>query len=392
MPPQTSTSKATIQIQDVDGGCRTAALRCSGVLPGLKPGGSGGSAYDPRHDSLWIADSLAIEEWALAPACRKICTTKTVLMNPKASLRGLAIADRRGLLYVLESAPGYVGIRPWFLRSCPPVPTRGGCSLTLRDSRALAGGLAYDEFRDLLYFTVSRPAFVGWVTDLYVAPASNPCKAVKSALGTCQTGANPWGPVTGLAYEACSKRLYATDGSDTLLVLLLDPLKLVWKSLGCCRKGSAGTWTGLAVLPGWKRRDTGSGCSGKGCPFCGRIRQTLVGGIPSLGNPAFGLQVENGPIPGFGILLLGVGPCGKGLRLPFLCAPFFPSLAPPPLAILSGALSGKGQCLGSVRQPLPLPADPRACGLTLCAQWLVLCGAGSGLALSQAIEFTLAGT
>jgi len=108
-----------------------------------------------------------------------------------------------------------------------------------------------------------------------------------------------------------------------------------------------------------------------------------------LGNQDFGFLVENGPIPSFGLLIVGFGRCTKGIGVPFLCGAIYPSLQPPTAFLGPVALQGKGQCLGTALAPLPLPADARFCGVTLCLEWVVVCGQVSGFGLSDTYELRI---
>jgi len=378
-------ASGNIDIQDIEGSCQAAKNLCSGVLlhNGLQY--AGGSAYDPRHQSLWVSDGRAMEERALG-SCSVLCKVTPSLMNSKAVVTGLAIADSSRRLYHLESTPGYLGILPWDNTRCPPIPTKGGCTMQL-GATEIAGGIAWDEARNLLYFTVSQPGIVGWTNTLFVARSGMHCQPIcKVPLTPCRRTPEP---VTGLAYDSWTHRLYAAQGRDTLVVDVQDPLKCVIKSLACCNKQWGSDWAGLAVVPGWKQRSIDKSCLRQDCPVCTAMVSKLTGGDPSIGNQDFGLQLANGPAGRFALVVFGAGGCTKGLSIPVLCAPFYPNLSllalSPPLT-----LTGTGTCLGSATAALPLPPDPGLCGATLCTQWIVFCLPVLGA--SNAIEFTITGS
>jgi hypothetical protein len=111
----------------------------------------------------------------------------------------------------------------------------------------------------------------------------------------------------------------------------------------------------------------------------------LVGGDPSLGNPSFGFLIQDGPGGSFALTVLG-GACTAGLQLPMLCGPFYVPLAPLPVLSTPVQLSDR-DCGGMASVALPIPALEALCGLRLCGQWLVLCGATLGT--TEAIEFTI---
>jgi hypothetical protein len=311
-----------------------------------------------------------------------------MLMNPSAIVTGLAVSDHRRMLYQLESAPGYLGILPYFNSTCPPAPTRGGCSLVLRFDE-IAAGLAYDEVRDLLFYTVTTPVGPTVRNTLYIAPAASACQPIcKIALDPC--AATGLGMVTGLGYDSCSRRLYVTDGRTTRAIEVVDPQKCEVKPGDCCAKQFGAVWAGLDVIPGWTQQRSGKSCLPKGCPLCANMNAALTGGDPSLGNPDFAIDIAGGPAGRFAFLVLGGGPCGSGLQLPMLCLPLYPSLQTllllPPVQ-----LAGTGVCTGEGRLPLPIPRAHELCGLALCVQWIVICDGGL-LGGTEAIAFQITGS
>ncbi|MFQ5505968.1 MAG: hypothetical protein ACE5F1_14405 [Planctomycetota bacterium] len=382
-----------IHTQDVDNRCQAAKLRCprTGTVSNSFLGG--GTAYDARHQSVWISDGRTIEEIDLK-TCRSLCKITTPIRTPGSVVSGLAISDRHRLLYQLETKPGSMGIILYDLKKCPPVPLRGGCSITFKDSRKTAGGLAYDEVGDLLLYTTSFPAFVGYISTLHVARPSSACQEL------CNVGiqscfrANPrrdWNAVTGLAYDSCNKKVYATDGRTTVSGVLKFPAKCVVTWGACCDKGSAGDFMGLSIIPGWSQRPVGNSCLSKRCGSCSSMLNKTVGGDPALGNETFAFQLENGPVGNAGILFLGGGNCTTGLRV--LCGSFYPALLPPPIIAPPVQIQGKAACLGTARMPVPVPVEAALCGVKFCAQWVTACplAQGADFGLSPAIEFAVTG-
>ena len=89
---QGANKSGEIHIQDIDGSCKTAkalhkALGASGNF------WAGGTAYGPRHQSVWISDGTTIAEVRLSDG-KTLCSFKAQLMNAKAVVSGLAIADK----------------------------------------------------------------------------------------------------------------------------------------------------------------------------------------------------------------------------------------------------------------------------------------------------------
>lgn len=381
-----------IELQDVRGGCKAARTMCPSRLLMPSEPHAGATAYDPRTQAVWVSDGRVLQRVALA-GCREACATKLPLRDPKAVVTGLAISDAARLMWHLESRPGYFGFVLYDLRKCPPAPLRGGCSGTLAPLTRSAA-LAHDEPRGLLYYTESTPALVGWANAVVVARPGAPCKAIcRIPLGFCNTARDPLFLVTGLAYDACSRVLYATDGQSTVTLRMDDPLRCRVTRLGCCKKQTRDRFAGLAVVPGWRSRAVGKSCTGSGCRSCPGMRAGLAGGDPSLGNGDFAATLSGAPDGGQAFFVLGAGTCGAGVTLPILCGKIYPRLSPQPAVLGPFPLGGGTGCSGAARAALPIPVDPSLCGAALCAQWAVLCGAPPrGLGLSGAVEFTVAGT
>jgi len=373
-----------IHIQDIDGSCKTAKLLHK-ALGTTSDFWAGGTAYDPRHESVWISDGATIAEVSLSDG-KTLCSFKAQLMSNSAVVSGLAIADKKRQLIQLETSQSYGAIRSYSLQSCPPTPLRDGCTISV-PTGYYTGGLAYDEVSDLVYYTVTKPGFQVPQNTLHVADNSNRCKSICSlSLAGC---IHFFGTdVTGLAYDACSKTLYATTGLGTMPFAVGDPRKCEFKAGTCCTKQLTGSYRGLAVVPGWTQLKKGQSCVTKGCPFCSSLDNRLFGGAPSLGNPDFGIEVVNGPSGALAILGVGLSTCGKGT--PFLCgALWLPQTFVP---VFPGTLSGN-QCAAGLRLPLPVPVDAKLCGQSICLQWLVACSAsGTDVGLTPAIQFTIAGS
>ncbi|MCB9869846.1 MAG: hypothetical protein H6837_08310 [Planctomycetes bacterium] len=375
-----------LQLQDIDNKCQPAKVLCTNVLLNTTIAYAGGTAYDPRHQTVWVTDGRSLEEFD-PMSCKSVCQAKPALMRAGAVFSGLAIANRRRMLYHLETMPGYLGILPWNNAVCPPVPTKGGCGLTL-GAQDTAGGLAYDETRDLLYFTISTPTTTGVANTLLVASANNACvPTCKLAIpGSILTV--PFGAVTGLAFNPCDDSLYATDGRVTLR-LQVDPVQCTIKLISTCAKQTGGgDYQGLALVPGWSRAAVGKSCVTKGCPSCPSLATTVFGGDPALGNPDFGIAVTGGPTGALAILAVGFGGCTPGS--PFLCGALHLSPLTPIVLVPLGTMTGP-QCAAEARIGVPVPVDAQLCGATLCLQSVALCGTATGdHALSAGLRLTLA--
>jgi hypothetical protein len=259
----------------------------------------------------------------------------------------------------------------------------------------VAGGIAYDEVEDLVYVSVSQPTAIDWVTDVYVAPGGSRCQPLcTTRLPRCGPFYPRAGVVTGLGFDACTRLLHATNGTWTQALTVADPRACRVESAFCCQKQTAGTWQGLDILPGWTQRPAGASCADAGCMSCPQLSALLTGGDPSLGNQDFGIAVAAGEPMSLGLLVLAGGACTPGIRVPFLCGPVHPALAPAPLVLPPVVLSATGPgCTGTALVPIPIPADRGLCGIRLCAQWLLACPPTfRSFALTHAIEFDLTGS
>ena len=382
LPKQKSIGQ--IEIQDQLNKCSPAKVLCSKVQVFE---GSGGAAYDPLRQSLWVTNGTLLEEYPLASKCTASCRSKTSPMGSKVRISGLTIDFENRKLFHLETAPGSFGIVPYDIRSCPPRPLKGGCTFKLSNPRATAGGIAYNKVQRLFYVAVSEPALVGYLSSIYVLTQTG-CKLIcKYPLKTCDVRTQ--GAITGLAWDHCRGTLYATDGVNTRAIQPLDPRKCLIKVGSCCAKGGTTRWQGLAILPGRSGKVVGKGCTGKGCALCSQQSLLAAGGDAVLGNQGFYLAWRGAPISSAGVLFAGPGLCTKGLQLNFLCGLFYPSLKPGFLSLGSIVLNGRTQCTGAGNFKLPLPRDPALCNTTLCVQGLLICNQGSGLGLSPALELTL---
>lgn len=386
--PAAPSTVGTLDVQSTQK-CPPATRVCPQILGQPQFSWAGGTAYDPRHQSVWVSDGAVLVEYQIN-GCKALCkqTPTLVLTSPvaKSSVTGLAISDRRSLLFQLEMISGNLAIVTYNNKNCPPLPI-SSCKMSM-GGRDIAAGLAYDETRELLYFTISslQASTNTWQTVLYQAPYNKPCNPTcKWVIPTkCSTL-----PVNGLTYDACSDMIYATDGQMTSQIQVVDPKACKFSLVACCKKQLTGDWRGLAVIPEWSIKRVGRPCIGKPCAACNNMVHLLAGGDSSLGNPDFALTLSNAPANQIGVCYIKIGTAGPPIQPPFLCGPFY---AFPPAIFVVQVLPGALPCGGLGNVPLPIPNTQKLCGLTLTSQWLVVCTQGSafGFSLSNAVEFTLA--
>ncbi len=379
-----------IDIQQVDP-CTPAYTHCTTTTPvrATTPW-AGGTAYDPRYGTVWVSDGGTLAEYSIdaAGGCRPRCPPfRAVISEPTAVVSGLACSDLRPRLFQLATRPGLMELTIYDNSGrCPDRPVQ--CRRILPQG-AVAAGLAFDEVNDLLLVTVSYPtSATTWGTWLWVSRAADPCSPLCENL--------PFGCsreiVTGLAYDSCEQRLFATDGRLTQIVEARDLVRCDIRLLGCCAKQLAPAWRGLDVLPCWKKTSVGRACLGRPCPSCTSMHFGTVGD-PSLGT-TFTLSLQAAPVASPAYLILAPGPCTPGVSLPPpFCGPIYPSLGGA-IVVPVGTIGGIAPCGGQTSVGLSIPVNPGLCGQPLCAQWLVLCLATNqvGTGLSDALEFTIAGS
>ena len=377
-----------IDMQEMSPNCPSAFTQCKTKFPiRAYEAWAGGTAYDPRFQSVWVSDGAVLAEFSVEAGvqCKQLCpTVKAVIQNNKALVTGLACSDRNPRLFQLASAPGAMEITTYDnSRTTSKCLGKWTVCRYPLNGESIATALAYDEPRNLLYVNIAVKQPTGYQNVLYVAKANSPCSPIcQIKYFVCGKGF-----VTGLAYDPCSKTLYATDGAVTENVTVVDPFKCNIKSGKCCKKQTSPVWRGLAIVPGWKQNLTGTSCTSGSCPSCPSMSAYSMGD-PSLGAP-FKLGLKNAPASSYAAMYLKSGAPGTGLVLP---PPFcgtwygFPTLLSYPAAFTGGS-SG---CTGQVLHTLPIPAAPPLCGYQITVQWFVLCpGTSFGLGFSNALDFTI---
>lgn len=377
-------STGYLDVQNVDP-CRPAVTNCTTLTPVRAAAPfAGGTAYDPRYGTVWVSDGVTLAEYytGVARACRARCTPfRAVVSDPNALVSGLTCSDARPRLFQLATRPGVMELTVYDNVRCPAQPVQ--CRLSLPGD-AVAAGLAYDEVDDLLFVSVSIPGANGYSNLLWVMPASAPCQVIcETRLFTCSIEL-----VTGLGFDACSRKLYVTDGHTTQTIDVIDARHCQLHYGPCCRKQIAPVYRGLAVVPCWEKITHGRPCTSAPCPSCPNMHSDTIGD-PAIGT-AFQVTLADAPAAAQAWLMLSFGPCGAGVPLPRpFCGVLYPDLGNlfflPPVPVL-----GAPPCGGDASQLLPLPVNPALCGHSLCTQWLVACQ-GFGFGLSPALEFTIAG-
>ncbi|MHC4078235.1 MAG: hypothetical protein ACYST0_07305, partial [Planctomycetota bacterium] len=384
---------SSVYTQDVENNCPKAVIQGSSLCS-QKGTGGGGTAYDPRMQAAWVSNGVEIALHDLNTR-RMICRFNATVSGNGYVVSGLALSDTRRELFQLEIAPGLLVLSSYDVSNpCKPVHNKNACQVKNTGTSATAMGLAYDEARDLLYYVTSISGFAGWINTVHVVLRGRPCTDL-STFSVNYCAQRPGSPLSGLGYDACSQRLYATDGKGIRVLLLTDPVKGVFKDLtgtnACCQFTGIGVWMGLAVVPNWSRTIVGKSCLDKPCGNCTGMQLGLIGGDASLGNRDFGIRLSGAPTGSRGLFYVALGNCTKGVQFPGLCGPIHTSLTPPwPLLAGSYAAQGSTPCSGQATVVIGVPPDPALCKVTACTQWLVVCPTALNWAgLTNAVQFTI---
>jgi hypothetical protein len=371
--------------------CRTASFKLSTTKY------AGGTAYDPRNQTVWISDGANLGEYylksgsSLSKSCASRCKIlKATIANANASVSGLAHDENDAKLYQLSTTPGAMEITTYDTTSCPVKPTL--CRIPLKQGQ-VACGLAHDEINDYLYISVSTPSSLikgAWDQEIWINLASDPCKNICKTKPTQNCVLTL---ITGLAFDSCARILYATDGSKTQAWPLSALAKCTFTKGWCCTKSTAPRYKGLALIPGWTVKRFGKSCAQPPCEACHNVRIGFKGALAP-GNTVE-VSLDHAPIPAAAIFFGKIGGCGSaGLVFPYpFCGGWY---AIPPAFLFAGLpVTGSTQCCGNIKLKLKLPPGPKICGLKICLQWYFVCKGtkpGPGTGLTDAIELTVVGS
>ena len=382
-----------VYTQDVDNSCQKA-VSWGTSLCAQKGTMGGGTAYDARSFSVFTSDGATIAVHNLI-AKKDLCTFSATLASKGGVITGLAMSDATRELWQAEFNAGTLYLSSYDVTNpCSPKHKANTCKIAVTGTGAISAGLAFDEVRKLLYYSVSISGIAGWTNEVRATSTAKPCSDVgKFFVAAC--GSRPGSPISGLGYDSCSQRLYAASEGGVRTILVTDPIKGIVTDLSgssCCAFTGTGVWMGLDVIPSSDVTSFGKSCVTSTCAGSCTPTASISGGDASLGNQDFQFDLAGAPGASMGWFYVSVGKCTAGVQIPSLCGPVYPSLmAPNPLLFgVFNAGGTAGSCNGQVQVKTGVPVDPFLCKTPLCVQWVVVCPkAGSGL--SNALQITFGG-
>ncbi|MCR9245928.1 MAG: hypothetical protein NXI31_12920 [bacterium] len=352
------------------------------IAPGLGPMGSfaaGGTAFDGTNGTMWATDGQALASYSGPLLCNLVCGPVPCPKSAAvANASGLDVVESLNQLWVVDEFN-------WLTQcdlGCPPTIAAQCMIATLPGDRI--SGVSVDDGNGIVFYTAINA--VGG--NLYVAQIATPCAPFSvTPLATCTSAATP---PQGIAVDWGVARAYWTDGPSTYSFgYAYNPAgpSIAFTPTTCCNfiQSPNDPYTDLTLRP----RGTspaGNPCANGSCPTCTNLH--TLRNAPILGNTVE-LGLDDAPEASLAWCLLSIGPCIIGApTIAPLCGPL---LVGPGPTLGFNITSGTSGCNGSTTFYLPLPPAPAFAGLPLSSQCVVLCGGGTGTALSNCQSWTLMG-
>ena len=208
-----ATTSPLIQRQVI---CRPSTRVCGSGLSSAS-NWAGGAAFNAIQSSVWHTQGSRMAEIRVSD-CRLLCSTPAHLILGTGSVAsGLALSEARNELYQLEAIRGTAALHTRHLRSCV-LNVLSSCRIALPSARHSAGAVAIDQRTGVFYYATSVFPTTGSTLPpqniILVAKASRPCDIIcRFSVQDCKT--NRLGPITAMAFDACSGLLYVSDGKMT---------------------------------------------------------------------------------------------------------------------------------------------------------------------------------
>ncbi len=222
-------------------------------------------------------------------------------------------------------------------------------------------------------------------------------------LGTADDIVTRLGPLTGLAYDACSRTLCVCDNNYTFcgkFTMSPPPIVCSWTLTSCCPNPTFDPATGFSVRP-WIGLDKMpepitlhcAKCATPACNSC--MPQIGTIGYPSMGNPDFAVTLTGLPDNyTTGVMAVNLGACTPpGVGIGF-CGPICVNTAIPSVfTFFLPVPGGGGGCSASFTLgPLGIPISPALCNLKVSVQAIFECaGPPIGNAVTECMSLCLSG-
>jgi hypothetical protein len=369
--------------------CAPGDRVCPTGVPAPSQPWGGGAAYNSLNSSLWHTQGTRMAETRIGD-CELLCSVAANLTLGAGSLcTGLEICESQYAMFALESVPGAAALTRWHIRGCPPV-VLSTCRFSLPTPNHIAGAVAIDEERGLILYAASIWNTAVPQNFVLVARLSAPCDILcRFPVQTC--GRTGLVALSAMTYDACARRLYISDGSQTVVYQPSNLGPCDWREVDCCANSpnvGSYVWHGFDVEPAHPR-GVGTSCTGPNCPSCPNMLLRAEGD-PTVGNPGFALALSDAPSPSVLVTALSFGPCLVP-GFPIFCGSWHTDLGQPTVWLPSIGMAGPVGCQGSARLPLAIPYDYSICGTRVCAQGVVVCRNVTvfGVALTNAVDFTV---
>lgn len=368
----------------------TCAIQvCSpAIAPAVTLPYAGGTAHDSTSGITWVSNGPTIGGFD-PMTCATRCAPFAAPVPAGTVVTGLACYEPQFAMFVTDSGNGITRLR---LTTCPPVVALPRCVVTGLQPNHVIGGIAASDTQGIVFYSGSDWTASGAPNNfIYVATVANPCVPVcKFPVQGCS--AIGFGAITGVAYDDCKGVIWMTDGRQVMGAVWNRATCTAPQIVQCCMPaGLPEPFVGLCVNPS-HAASLGTSCTNPVCPACPLMAHTTVGD-PTIGNPAFGLRLDNAPALQSAWLLLNVGSCGPGIALPPWCGPF---RVPIPGIFVLGPVGTGGTvgCTGALNLGLAIPNNPAFCGLRLATQYLVFCQstAGFGTGVSNCLSWQITGS
>lgn len=369
--------------------CQPQAVCPVPGMPAAANAFAGGTAWDPVGSGAWVTNGRFLAK--VDDDCNVQCPPVQIpsLSSVNTFITGLEVSDIFNELWMSDSD----GRIHRFTNTCPP-QFLGACTSILQPTPApnqqVTTAIAIDEGIGLVFIAYTN--LNTGISKIAVNDNSDPCSTFEIIDAPACFGT--FGPITGLACDWGTQRLYATNGSTTAdMNYAWNGTNLAVISTNCCPGAAVlDPLVGLTIRPA-RATTMGQPCDNGDCPSCPMLHR--LGNDPVVGNLDYRLVIAGAPAQSFSFCMIGDDPCNApGIMVPPLCGPVLvgnyigylgPNLIP--------ASTGTSVCNNVSSFNLPIPAVPALVGDVYSSQVVNLClnSGGSGFAMSNCLSWELQG-